>query len=307
MKTSRRDFISHLGLGGFLLTAGKFPLHAFTDDADITKITIMHTNDVHSRIEPFPNDGSRNAGLGGAARRAKMINTIRSANEHCLLFDSGDIFQGTPYFNFYGGELEIKLMSEMGYDACTMGNHDFDGGIDGFAGQLQHANFEVLISNYQFLNTPLENKTKLFKIFKKNGIKIGVFGLGIELEGLVPEKLYGATKYEDPISVANKMSNILKFDHKCDYIICLSHLGYEYDESKVSDVVLAQNTKNIDLILGGHTHTFMKEPRLVENSEHKVVTINQAGWAGILMGQIDLYFERNKKGKCVTCKNLEVG
>lgn len=307
MKTSRRDFISHLGMGGFLLTAGKFPLYAFEDDADITKITIMHTNDVHSRIEPFPNDGSRNAGLGGAGRRAKMIDNIRAANAHNLLFDSGDIFQGTPYFNFYGGELEIKLMSEMGYDACTMGNHDFDGGIDGFAKQMQHANFDVLMANYQFADTPLEHKTKLYKTFKKGDIKVGVFGLGIELNGLVPEKLYGATKYLNPVSEANRVANILKYDEKCDYIICLSHLGYEYDDPKVSDVVLAQNTKNIDLILGGHTHTFLKEPRLVENLEHKVVTINQAGWAGILLGQIDLYFERNKKGKCMTCKNLQVG
>lgn len=307
MKTSRRDFISHLGKGSFLLTAGKFPLHAFADDADITKITIIHTNDVHSRIEPFPNDGSRNAGLGGAARRVRMIDNIRASNVHNLLFDSGDIFQGTPYFNFYGGELEIKLMSEMGYDACTMGNHDFDGGIDGFAKQLQHANFDVLMANYQFTDTPLEHKTKLYKIFKKGDIKIGVFGLGIELNGLVPDKLYGDTKYLNPVSEANRVANILKYDEKCDYIICLSHLGYEYDDPKVSDVVLAQNTKSIDLILGGHTHTFMKEPRLVENLDHNVVTINQAGWAGILLGQIDLYFERNKKGKCVTCKNLQVG
>lgn len=307
MKTSRRDFISHLGMGSFLLTAGKFPLHAFADDADITKIAIIHTNDVHSRIEPFPNDGSRNAGLGGAAKRAKMIDNIRASNVHNLLFDSGDIFQGTPYFNFYGGELEIKLMSEMGYDACTMGNHDFDGGIDGFAKQLQHANFDVLMANYQFTDTPLEHKTKLYKIFKKGDIKIGVFGLGIELDGLVPDKLYGATKYLNPVTEANRVANILKYDEKCDYVICLSHLGYEYDDPKVSDVVLAQNTKSIDLILGGHTHTFMKEPRLVENLDHNVVTINQAGWAGILLGQIDLYFERNKKGKCVTCKNLQVG
>lgn len=307
MKTNRRDFISQMGIGSFLLTAGKFPLLSLVDDAYITKITIMHTNDVHSRIEPFPNDGSRNAGLGGAARRAKLIDDIRAKNEHTLLFDSGDIFQGTPYFNFYGGELEMRLMQDMGYDACTMGNHDFDGGIDGFATQLKHITFPVMVSNYDFNDTPLENKTHTYKVFKKGEIKIGVFGLGIELEGLVPEKHYGATKYLEPITIANKVANILKHEEKCDYVICLSHLGYEYTESKVSDVVLAQKTKNIDLILGGHTHTFMREPRLVENIDKKIVTINQAGFAGILLGQVDLYFERNKKGKCVTCKNLQIG
>jgi 5'-nucleotidase len=303
---NRRDFLSHIGMGSFLLSAGRFPLKAFMDDYDITKITILHTNDVHSRIEPFPNDGSRNAGLGGAARRARLINKLRYENKHVLLLDSGDIFQGTPYFNFYGGELEMKLMQEMKYDACTMGNHDFDGGIEGFEKQMKHIQFPVMVSNYNFDDTPLYNKTKEYSIFVKGDIKIGVFGLGIELEGLVPEKLYNHTRYLDPISVANKVSAKLKFDEKCDYIICLSHLGYEYDDAKVSDVVLAQQSKYIDLILGGHTHTFMKEPRLIENLDKKIVTINQAGFAGILLGQVDLYFERNKKGKCITCKNLTI-
>lgn len=303
---NRRNFISNVGLGSFLITLGKLPLSALLEEVDVTKITILHTNDVHSRIDPFPNDGSRNAGLGGAAKRAKLIDSFRANNKNVLLFDSGDIFQGTPYFNFYGGELEMKLMQEMKYDACTMGNHDFDGGIEGFAKQMQHIKFPVMVSNYNFNDTPLHNKTKEYSIFEKDNIKIGVFGLGIELNGLVPERLYGNTRYNDPINTANAVSAKLKHDEKCDYIICLSHLGYEYDEARVSDVVLAKHTKNIDLILGGHTHTFMREPRLIENLDKKIVTINQAGYAGILLGQVDLYFEKNKKGKCVTCKNVTV-
>ncbi len=301
---TRRQFIQHLGLGGFMLQMGKFPMHAFIDDVNTTKITILHTNDVHSRIDPFPDDGSKNAGLGGAAKRAALIKKIRSQQTNVLLLDSGDIFQGTPYFNFYGGELEMKLMTEMKYDAATMGNHDFDNGIDGFAKQMIHADFPILISNYNFDNTVLKDKTKPYKTFIKDQVKIGVFGLGIELDGLVPKPMYKDTLYIDPLTTADRITTILKMEEKCDYIICLSHLGYKYDNDKVSDVVLGQNSNYINLILGGHTHTFMKEPAIVKNKLNKEVIINQCGWGGIILGQIDLYFEKNKPGKCVTCKNM---
>ncbi len=303
---TRRQFIHQLGLGGFMMHFGKFPLHAYIEDAYITKITILHTNDVHSRIDPFPEDGSKNAGLGGAAKRAALINKIRSQERNVLLFDSGDIFQGTPYFNFYGGELEMKLMSEMKYDAATMGNHDFDNGIEGFEKQLKHADFPILISNYNFENTVMADKYQDYKIFKRDGVKIGVFGLGIELDGLVPKTLYKDTAYLNPLNIADKIASKLKMDEKCDYIICLSHLGYKYDNTKISDLLLAKNSNYINLILGGHTHTFMKEPDVVTNKLGKEVIINQCGWAGMVLGQIDLYFEKNKPGKCVTCKNLSV-
>lgn len=305
--TGRRQFIKQLGMGGMLLGVKQYPWQEWIAGADITRITILHTNDVHSRIEPFPMDGSRNAGLGGAARRAALIKQVRSEQEHVLLFDSGDIFQGTPYFNFYGGELEMKLMKEMQYDAATMGNHDFDGGIEGFAKHWPTGGFDLLCANYQLTNTPLQGKAKDYIVYKKGDIKIGVFGLGIELDGLVPQALYGETRYLDPIVHANKIAGILKNDEGCDYVICLSHLGYKYENSKVSDLVLAAQTKGIDLILGGHTHTFLKEPTLVKGSDGKAVVINQAGWAGIQLGRLDLYFERNKKGRCVSCKNLTVG
>ena len=223
------------------------------------------------------------------------------------MFDAGDYFQGTPYFNFFGGELEIKLMSELKYDAATIGNHDFDFGMDGLLKQLPHANFPILIANYDFSDTILRDKVQPYKIFEKDKIKIGVFGLGIELQGLVPKALYGNTVYQDPIKAGNMWADKLKNEMDCDYVICLSHLGYKYQEDKVSDHTLAENTENIDLIIGGHTHTFLQAPVSVKNKSGKPVLINQAGFAGILLGRVDILFERNRKGRCLTCENISVG
>ena len=173
-----------------------------------------------------------------------------------LLLDAGDIFQGTPYFNMYKGEPEIKAMSMMGYDACTMGNHDFDAGVAGFARQLPHARFPVLVANYDFTGTEMEGRTKPYTTIQKGDIRIGVFGIGIQLKGLVPEDAYGKTQYIEPIQTANSVAHHLKKNEKCDMVICLSHLGYDYDYNKVSDKVLAKESEGIDLIIGGHTHTF---------------------------------------------------
>lgn len=306
---NRRSFIKNTTYSGLILTSGAYPLIAAADAPEITQLTILHTNDVHSRIDPFPMDGGKNEGLGGAAKRATLIKRIRAEQKNVLLLDAGDIFQGTPYFNFFGGEIEMKLMSEMGYDAATIGNHDFDGGIDGLDRQLVHANFPLLITNYNFDNTLLKGKTKEYSIFHKGGLKIGVFGIGIELNGLVPKSLYKDTIYTDPIVAAEKWASYLKHEEKCDYVICLSHLGYKYgpNENKVSDRYLAENSANIDLIIGGHTHTFLKEPDKLKNRVGNPVLINQVGWAGIVLGRLDIYFERNKKGTCVTCKNILVG
>jgi len=232
-----------------------------------------------------------------------IVEKIRGEEEHRLLLDAGDIFQGTPYFNFFLGELEFKLMSEMKYDAATLGNHDFDGGIEGLHKQLPLANFPFIVSNYDFSDTLLEGKTKPYKIFQKGPLKIGVLGVGIELTGLVPEKHYKGTQYLDPITSANKYALELKKEQKCDLVICLSHLGYRYRNNKVSDIVLAQNSRNIDVIIGAHTHTFMKKAKTYRNLDEAEVIINQVGWAGMLLGRMDFYFERNKKGKCMTCEN----
>ncbi len=288
----RRNFIQQtsaasafVGLGGLSsLSFSEAPKH----------ITILHTNDVHSHIEAFGPDHHRNPNMGGVAKRAVLIEKIRKENPNTLLLDAGDIFQGTPYFNFYGGELEFKLMSKLKYDASTLGNHDFDNGIDGLFAQLPHADFDFLISNYDFSNTIMDGQTKPYKIFTKNGVKIGVFGVGIELKGLVNDKLYKETKYLDPIEMATDMGNTLKNEENCDLIICLSHLGYKYDSEKVDDHKLASKTENIDLIIGGHTHTFLDEPTIVKNKADKNVMINQVGCYGLYLGRVDFYLNGSK-------------
>lgn len=295
-KINRRNFIRTGGIASAAVALSIDSIAAFANGR-LQKLTILHTNDVHSRIEPFPMDGGRNQGLGGTARRSALIKKIRAEQEHVLLLDAGDIFQGTPYFNKFGGELELKLMSDMHYDATTLGNHDFDNGVEGFYKQLPNANFPVLISNYDLKNTALAGSTQPFKIFKKSELKIGVFGLGIELKGLVDPKNYGETQYLDPIIKANETAAILKNDYKCDLVICLSHLGYSYRGNIVSDKVLASGTRNIDLIIGGHTHTFMEVPEDVKNLDGNITTINQVGFAGINLGRIDYYFEPYKAKK----------
>ena len=243
--------------------------------------------------------------MGGVSRRAALIESIRKENPNVLLLDAGDIFQGTPYFNYYGGELELKLMSMMNYDLATLGNHDFDNGIDGFYSQMHHANFDFVSANYNFENTILNGKVNPYKIIHKNGIKIGVFGLGIELEGLVDKKNYKESVYLNPIEIAQDMSRILKQEKKCDLVICLSHIGYQYknDPDKICDVKLASLTKDIDLIIGGHTHTFLDKPTVLKNAEDKDVLVNQVGCYGINLGRIDFYFDNDtsliSKGKSI--------
>jgi 5'-nucleotidase len=260
------------------------------------KITILHTNDVHSHLDPFPVDHAVYPNMGGLARRATLISEIRKENPNTLLFDAGDIFQGTPYFNFYGGELEFRLMSKLGYDAATLGNHDFDNGIDGLLAQIPYAKFDFLSANYDFSNTVMEGMTSPYKTFMVDGIKIGVFGLGIDLDGLVTKKLYKETKYLDPVEIALDTVRVLKEEMKCDLVICLSHLGYEYKNPQIpSDVTLASKTQDIDLIIGGHTHTFLEKPVIRNNRQDKAVLINQVGCYGINLGRIDFHFDSSGK------------
>lgn len=295
----RKSFIKKAAAAGLLLSAGGFPLEAFAN-GEMKKLTILHTNDQHSRIEPFPMDGGKFQGLGGFAQRAALLKEIRRQEKNVLLLDSGDIWQGTPYFNKYLGEIEFRLMSEMQYDASTLGNHDFDAGLEGFVKQFPLAKFPFLNCNYNFSDSPLEGKIQTHKVFDKDGIKVGVFGVGIELDGLVPRDLYGNIKYNDPISNAQKTALLLRHDYNCDLVICLSHLGYKYDDKKVSDIVLAQSTSEIDLILGGHTHTFFDHPEEFANADGKKVLVNQVGWAGIYLGKIDFYLEKKRKGYLIS-------
>lgn len=301
----RRDFIQKTAASSALLGLSGMSLSSFSS-VDTKKITILHTNDTHSHIDPFPANHPKNPNMGGAARRAAIIENIRKEEKNVLLLDAGDIFQGTPYFNYYGGELEFKLMSMMQYDVATMGNHDFDNGIDGFYNQLPYAKFDFVSANYDFKNTVLNDIVKPYKIIIKDGIKIGIFGLGVQLDGLVDKKLYKETIYNNPIEVAQDMSQILKEEKKCDLVICLSHLGFRYKDEpeKPSDIVLAQKTKNIDLIIGGHTHTFLDKPVIEKNSDGKEVLINQVGCFGVNLGRIDFYLSNDntmfQNGKTIT-------
>lgn len=293
---NRRDFLKCF-IGSAALLSG-FNLYArdLVREKKLKQLTILYTNDQHSRIEPFPENDPKFAGKGGFSKRASLIQKIRQEENNILLLDAGDIFQGTPYFNYFHGELEFKLMTQMGYDAATIGNHDFDLGTDNIVKQLPHAGFSFINCNYNFEDSPLNNKVLPFKVFKKSGLKIGVLGVGIELEGLVDKKMYGNIIYNNPVECANKTAVHLKENLNCDYIICLSHLGYKYQNNKVSDLILAKESKHIDLIIGGHTHTFLNEPVTVYNNENKSILVTQVGWAGIWLGKINIFFlECNKK------------
>lgn len=258
-------------------------------------ITILHTNDVHSHIDPFPSTHSLYANLGGVARRAALVDQIRSENTNTLLFDAGDIFQGTPYFNFYGGELEFKLMSKLNYDAATIGNHDFDNGVDGLLAQVPNGTFDLLSANYDFSNTVLDGFVKPYKIYVLDGIKIGVYGLGIALDGLVTKRLYKETVYHNPYEIALDQERKLKEEEQCDLIVCLSHLGYDYEDmQRPSDVQLAQRTYHTSLIIGGHTHTFLDRPDVHTNLNGDSVLVNQVGAYGLNLGRIDFYFDSDK-------------
>ncbi len=287
----RREFIKNTTAATALTGLGGLSLGSCSG-MNVKHITILHTNDVHSHIDTFPKDHSLYPNLGGLARRATLVDAIRKENPNTLLFDAGDYFQGTPYFNFYGGELEFKLMSMLNYDAATIGNHDFDNGVGGLYAQLPHAKFDLLSANYDFKNTVMDGHVKKHKIFTVDGLKIGVYGIGIELNGLVNKELYKETRYMHPYAIAQDTEKALKVYEKCDLVFCLSHLGYDYgSEDKPNDLVLAKKTEFTDLIIGGHTHTFLEKPTIVKNKNNKAILVNQVGCYGINLGRIDFYFD----------------
>jgi 5'-nucleotidase len=306
MKINRRDFLQTLTGGGALLGLGFLSSSFRAAEKPKVKIVILHTNDVHSHLEPFPANDPKYANLGGVERRAALIRSIRAKENNVLLLDAGDIFQGTPYFNMFGGEVEMKAMSAMGYDATAIGNHDFDGGLDNLAKQLTHATFPMLVANYDFTGTPMEGKTIPYKIFEHEGIRTGVFGLGIEMAGLVDSRLYGKTVYLDPIVKAAEMVNELRDKKKCDVVVCLSHLGFRYDNDKVSDMVLAKKSRGIDVIIGGHTHTFLDKATVVKNREEKDVVVAQVGWAGIRLGKIEIFTDKISKEKTIETASVNI-
>ena len=296
--SSRRTFLKQSILGGGLLMTG-LPNELFAS-GQLVRLTVMHTNDLHCHIDPFPESNAEYPGRGGMVRLASLIAKTRANNSNMILLDAGDMFQGTPYFNYFKGDLMLKLMSRMGYDAGTIGNHEFDNGLEGIASALQFAKFPIISSNYDFSDTLLSGVVVNHQILQKEGIKIGIYALGIELDGLVGKLNYGNTQYLDPLATAIKMERFLKIDHSCDLVICLSHLGFSYENHKISDSTLALQTKYTDLIIGGHTHTFLDKPLELKNKDGKLILINQAGWASLVAGKIDYIFDHTGKKKSFT-------
>jgi 5'-nucleotidase len=294
LSVNRRIFIKNIFSGTAGLTLGAAPLAALAF-RDMISLTLLHTNDLHSQIEPFDDSHPRFAGRAGLARVAKFAADSRLDNANLLLLDAGDFFQGTPYFNFFGGELILKMMTEVGYDAGTLGNHEFDNGLQGLADSLPHAGFPIINSNYDFSDTILEGKFSRYRIFNKSGIKVGIYGLGIDLKGLVNEKQYGGVRYNDPVEVALRMEKFLALDRKCDLVVCLSHLGLRYQHNKISDVTLAPLTSHTDVFIGGHTHSFLEEPLQILNKSGRMVVVNQAHYGGLVVGRLEFLFERSRR------------
>lgn len=251
--------------------------------SEAKRLVILHTNDTHSQIEPKDS-------LGGVLRRKAYIDEVRRENgkDNVLLLDAGDFCQGTPYFNFYKGDIEVEMMNLMEYDAVTLGNHEFDNGVDALANLLKKAKFKVVSSNYDLSATPLAEKIDPWLMLEKGDVKVGIIGLNVNPEDLIAKENYEGVFYRDPIAVANQLAADLK-NKGADVVIVLSHLGYEYENTnKASDLKLAKAARNIDIIIGGHSHTLLKEPVKVKAADGREILIGQLGKSGFYLGRIDL-------------------
>ncbi len=251
------------------------------------KIVILHTNDTHSRIEPLPETDKYAPNKGGVVRRANYIESVRAENKNVLLFDAGDFVQGTPYYNVFGGEVETKAMNMLKYDAATLGNHEFDYGLEGLKDILDWAQFPIISSNYDFSETILKDRFDPYLIIVKDGVKIGVIGLNVKPQGLIATANYTNMVFMDPLETGNELATKLKNEDKCDVVICLSHLGYTADKR------LAENSRNIDIIIGGHSHTYMKDPDIIKNADNEDILIYQTQGRGVYVGRIDIELEKN--------------
>jgi 5'-nucleotidase len=288
---NRRDFIKTV-LAGSAFLALPVSLKALSGKKTI-ELVILHTSDTHAHLDVLPSDDNHYPNLGGIARRATLINKIRSENENVLLLDSGDVFQGTPYFNVYGGKILFELMNLLKYDACTLGNHEFDNGIDWLAEMLQYPNCPFVNWNLDTSDTALKGKLKKWIIIEKGNLKIGVTGLGINPHSLITEANHKGLIYNDPVTEGEAVAKMLKEKMNCNFIIVLSHLGLEMGNA-IDDKKLAAKTRNIDLILGGHTHTFLDEPIIINNLDNKPVVIQHSGTAGVRMTRLNFTFYKDK-------------
>ena len=252
-------------------------------------ITILHTNDTHSQIDPVSESDKQWAGKGGVARRATLVKRVRKENPNTLMVDAGDAFQGTPYFNFYKGEVEYKSMSLIGYDVVTLGNHDFDNGVNALAAAMKFANFDFVSTNYDVRGTVLEARVKPYAVRTLGGVRIGLFGLGISPDNLITPQNFQGVKYMDPVQMARGVVRLLREQEKCQLVVGMSHLGYYANprNNEIGDTQVAAQVSGIDFIASGHTHTFMEKPVLQKNPAGKDTIIFQVGKSGIYVGRVD--------------------
>lgn len=260
---------------------------------DVKELLILHTNDTHSRVEPIPvtNPNPEYADKAGFVRRATLIKEMRKQNKDLLLFDCGDFSQGSPFYNMFRGEVEVKLMNAMGYDAGTIGNHEFDFGLDNMARIFQLANFPIVCANYGVQGTVLAGIVKPYVVLERAGIKIGIFGLSPELEGLVQAKNCKGIVFENPIEAAQRVADILKEQEKCDLVVCLSHLGWK--GKPYSDETLIPHTRHIDIVLGGHSHSFFDKTLFYKNLDGKEIPLQQMGKNAVYVGTMKVKMEKN--------------
>ncbi len=255
------------------------------------KIVILHTNDTHSRIEPLPHNDKNLPNTGGVVRRANYIRQVRKVEKNVLLLDAGDFVQGTPYFNLFKGEAEVEAMNKMKYDAATLGNHEFDYGLEQLLKIVKKAKFPIVNCNYDFSRTELKNYVKPCIVLKKNGLRIGVLGVGVNPEGIIQRENYEGMHFLPIINSVNKYAEILKTKEKCDLVVCLSHIGFTSAEGVVNDQILARESRFVDIIIGGHSHTYMETPIVLQNTDKKQVMIYQMGKNGSFVGRIDVKLE----------------
>ncbi len=307
---NRRKFLTNTAAFGAALALPRaFVLPDVEAAPGDTVITILHTNDTHSQIDPLPaND--RNAGLGGVARRATLVRKIRRENPNTLLVDAGDVFQGTPYFNFFKGDVEYKAMSAIGYDAGTLGNHEFDNGVDALAAALKFADFDIVSANYDVKGTPLEAKVKPYVVKTVGGIRVGLFGLGISAVGLIAPANFKGVTFIDPVIAARGVVKTLRDKENCSLVVAMSHLGYfeRPRQGSVGDGQVAAQVDGIDFIASGHTHTFMEQPVMQKQPCGAETMIFQVGKSGINLGRVDFTFRMGKvvarRGRLVSLREV---
>ena len=260
---------------------------------DVT-LTILHTNDTHSRIMPLEDTDPEHPDMGGVARREAYFEQVRAEEPNVLVFDSGDFSQGTPFYSVFKGEAEVELMNELHYDAATIGNHEFDYGLDNLSELVDEADFPIVSTNYDFTRTPLKGKVKRYLILRRGGLRIGVIGLGARPEGLVQAKNYEGMQFVEPYEIAEKTAHYLKHRRRCDIVVCLSHLGWRMAPPDADDSTMVAATRGIDIVLGGHSHTYMERPEYVRDADGRPVPVSQNGKHGVFVGRVEMTI-RNRR------------